>query len=135
MAIKKGWDGALYISTNEVAALNSWTINFTADALENTAFGADDRTYAPGLRNAVVDFAGYYTTTGTANVALTNNFRSTATNSLTTVTCLVNRTAGSKSGWTGSGPITALTIGGAVDGLVPFSGSIQISGGLSTYSS
>lgn len=135
MAIKKGWDGALYISTNEVAYLNSWTINWTADALENTAFGDDDRAYTPGLRSAVIDFAGYYTTTGTANVALTNNFRATATNSLTTVTCLVARTTGSKSGWTGSGPITALTVGGAVDGLVPFSGSIQISGGLSTYSS
>jgi hypothetical protein len=32
MAIKKGWDGALYISTNEVAALNSWTISWTGDA-------------------------------------------------------------------------------------------------------
>ena len=134
MAIKHGWDGALLVGGNEVAALNSWTINFTGDALEKTAFGDDDRTYAPGLRSAAIDFSGYYTTTGTANVALTANFKSTATNTAATLICLVNRTAGSKSGWTGSGPITALTLGGAVDGLVPFSGSIQISAGLSTYS-
>lgn len=135
MAIKKGWDGALLVGGNEVGYLNSWTINWTGDALENTAFGDDDREYTPGLRSAVVDFAGYYTTTGTANVALTANMKSTATNTAQTIICLVARTTGSKSGWTGSGPVTALTVGGAVDGLVPFSGSIQISGGLSTYSS
>jgi hypothetical protein len=134
MAIKHGWDGALYIGTGEAVALNSWTINWTADALENTAFGDDDREYTPGLRSAVVDFSGYYTTTSTAVADLTNNFRSTAKNTAQTVVCLVSRTAGSKSGWTGSGPVTALTIGGAVDGLVPFSGSIQISAGLATYS-
>ncbi len=135
MAIKHGWDGALYIGTDELLPMNSWTINFTADALEKTCFGEDDRTYDPGLRSAVVDFSGYYTDTCTAAAALTDNFKSTATNTAMTVVCLTVRTTGAKAGWTGTGPMTALTIGGAVDGLVPFSGSIQISAGMSTYSS
>lgn len=133
MAIKQGWDGAILVGANELVSMNNWTINFAADALENTDFGDDDRTYQPGLRNVTVDFAGSYESTNAAALALTNNFKSTNTNTAATLICLVNRTTGTKSGWTGSGPITALTVGGAVDGLVPFSGSVQISGGMSTY--
>ena len=133
MAIKKGWDGAIKIGANDMTNMNSWTLNFTGDALEATDFGDDDRVFLPGMRNVTVDFAGYYEATQTAQLALTNNFHSTNTNTAATEVCLVNNTTGSKSGWTGSGPITALTIGGAVDGLTPFSGSIQISGGMSTY--
>ena len=135
MAIKQGWDGAIYVGGNEMVHMNTWTINFAGDALENTDFGDKDRTYQPGLRNVTVDVAGNYESTQTAQLALTNNFKSTATNTAVTVLCLTNNTTGSNEGWTGSGPVTALTVGGAVDGLVPFSASVQISGGLSTYSS
>jgi hypothetical protein len=133
MAIKQGWDGAILIGSDELTNMNSWTINWAADALENTDFGDKDRSYQPGLRNVTVDFAGNYESSDTAAYALVNNFKSTVTNTAVTLVCLVNRTTGAKSGWTGSGPITALTVGGAADGLVPFSGSVQISGGLSTY--
>ena len=133
MAIKNGWDGAILVGSNEVGHMNSWTVTWSADALENTAFGSDDRTYQPGLRSAVVDFAGYYESTNTAQLALTANMKSTATNTAVTLICLTNRTTGAKEGWTGSGPLTNVTVGGAVDGLVPFSASVQISGGLSTY--
>jgi hypothetical protein len=113
--------------------MNSWSASITGDALEDTAFGDKDRNYLPGMRTATVDFGGYYESSNTAQAALVNNFRSSVTNTAATIICLVNRTTGAKSGWTGSGPITSLTVGGAVDGLVPFSGSVQISGGLSTY--
>lgn len=132
MAIKNGWDGAIYIGSNEIVSMNSWSIAWSADALENTDFGDKDRSYQPGLRSAVVDFAGYYESTNAAQLALTNNMKSTATNTAATVICLVKRTS-PKSGFTGSGPITALNVGGAVDGLVPLTGSIQISGGMTTY--
>lgn len=133
MAIKQGWDGAILIGSDELANMNSWTINFAADALENTDFGDADRTYQPGLRNVTIDFAGSYESSDTAAYALVDNFISTNTNTAVTVVCLVNNTTGTKSGWTGIGPITALTVGGAVDSLVPLSGSIQVSGGMSTY--
>jgi hypothetical protein len=133
MAIKKGWNGAILIGANEIGHMNSWSISWSADALEKTAYGDKDRAYDPGMRSAVVDFAGYYESSNTAQAALVNNFRSSVTNTAATVVCLAHRTTGAKSGWTGAGPITALSVGGAVDGLVPFSGSIQVSGGLSTY--
>lgn len=133
MAIKQGWDGAVLIGSDELTNLNTWTINWAGDALENTDFGDKDRTYQPGLRNVTVDFGGYYESSDTAAYALVTNFSSTNTNTAVTVVCLVNRTTAEKSGWTGTGPVTALSVGGAVDGLVPFSGTVQISGGLSTY--
>jgi hypothetical protein len=140
MAIKQGWDGAVYIGTTAAdtdstaaANLNSWTINWAGDALENTDYGDKDRTYQPGLRNVTIDFAGNYEAGQYAADYLTDNFKSASTNTAAAIYCLTVRTTGAKAGWYGSGPITALTVGGAVDGLVPLSGTIQISGGLSTY--
>ena len=134
MAIKKGWDGAVLIGNDSIAHMNSWTMAFAGDALEKTAYGDKDRDYDQGLRTVTVDFAGYYASTNAAQLALTNNFRSSVANTAVTVRCLTHRTTGAKSGFTGTGPVTALSIGGAVDGLVPLSGSVQISGGMSTYS-
>ena len=133
MAIKQGWDGAILAGGDTIGNMNTFTINWAGDALENTAFGVKDRTYQPGLRTATVDFAGNYESSDTAAYAIVENFKSGVTNTAITLICLMNRTTGLKEGWTGGGPITALTVGGAVDGLVPFSASVQISGGLSTY--
>lgn len=131
MAIKQGWDGSIQLgsTTASTAALhmNSWTINFAGDALENTAYGVKDRTFQPGLRNVTVDFAGYYESTQSAQKYVVDTLKSTATNRKIYVKCLVGAT-----GFDGAGPVTAFTVGGAVDGLVPISGSVQISGGMST---
>jgi hypothetical protein len=135
MAIRNGWDGALYVGTtsasSEVANLNSWTLSWTGDALEKTCFGQNDRTYDPGERSAVVDFAGYYESTKAGQKYFVDYMKGNATNTAVTVYCYYKRTT-ARLGFRGSGPITALTIGGAVDGLVPISGSVQISGGMST---
>ena len=136
MSIKQGWDGAIFLgsttpASTEMVNMNSWTINFTGDALENTDYGNKDRTYQPGLRNVTVDFAGYYESTRTAQKYVVDTMKSTATNRNVYVKCLTKRTA-AVTGFTGSGPVTAMTVGGPVDGLVPFSGTVQISGGMST---
>jgi hypothetical protein len=135
MAIKQGWDGAVFLgstsASSEAISMNSWTINWAGDALENTDFGNKDRTYQPGLRNVTVDFAGYYESTNTAQKYLVDSMEGAATIRKVYVKCLTKRTA-VVTGWAGAGPLTALTVGGSVDGLVPISGSVQISGGLST---
>lgn len=135
MAIRNGWDGALYVgstsASSEVAHLNSWTLNWTGDALEKTSFGDNDREYDPGMRSAVVDFAGYYESTNPAQKYFTDYMKTGATNTEVAVYCYYKRTT-ARLGFRGKGPITALTIGGAVDGLVPFSGSVQVSAGMST---
>lgn len=135
MAIRKGYDGAVFVGTtaasSEMAHMNSWTLNFTGDALEATDFGDDDRVFLPGMRNVTIDFAGYYESTQAAQEYLVDYMKGSATNTAVTVYCYYKRTT-ARLGFRGSGPITALTIGGAVDGLVPFSGSVQVSGGMST---
>ena len=138
MAINAGWRGAILIGTDEIAQMNNWEISFSGDALENTAFGDTvyDRSYQPGLRSHSITISGYMekSSGSTAQAALLNEMRSTDEPTAVTVVCLHNRTTGAKAGWTGSAVITGLTVGIPVDGLAPFSGTFQISGGLSTYS-
>lgn len=43
-----------------VAFLNSWTLNFTTEKADVTAFGDDNKVYVAGLRDAAGDFAGFY---------------------------------------------------------------------------
>ena len=136
MAINKGWDGAILIGTDEISHINNWEVSFSGDALENTAFGDTvyDRSYQPGLRSHTVTFSGYTEDTNTAQDALLDEMKSTDEPSAVTVVLLHERTTGSKAGWTGSGVITGLTVSSPVDGLSALSGTLQISGGLSTYS-
>ncbi len=133
MSVEKGVDGSILIGTDKMAHIKSWEWSPAGDALETTCFGEKDRTSVPGLRSHAVTFAGDLESTGVAQKALLDNFKSTAENTAATVILLTNSTTGSKKGWTGSGPITGLAIGNAAEGLVAFSGTIQISGGMSTY--
>ena len=43
-----------------VAFLNSWTIKFTTDTDEVTAFGDPNKVYVSGLPDCQGDFAGFY---------------------------------------------------------------------------
>ena len=134
MAINKGWDGEVQVGTDKVAYINNWEIAFSGDALENTAFGDTvyDRSFQPGLRSHTISISGYRekTTGSTAQAALLNEMRST--DEPTAVTLKVLYDNDTEKGWTGSAVITGLTVGAPVDGLAPFSGNFQVSGGLST---
>lgn len=64
-----GRRGRLYVGlasgsavASPVTFLNSWSINFTTDKVEVTAFGDDNRTYVSGLPDTQGDFAGWYDT-------------------------------------------------------------------------
>lgn len=134
MAISKGWTGEVQIGTDKVAYINNWEINFSGDALENTVFssGGYDRTYQPGLRSHTISISGYYekSTASTAQAALLDEMRASTEPSVVTVKCLYDNST--EKGWTGSAVITGLTVSAPVDGLAPFSGTFQVSGGLST---
>lgn len=69
MSRKHGRRGRLYVglanssaTASPVTFLNSWSINFTTDKVEVTAFGDDNRTYVSGLPDTQGDFAGWYDT-------------------------------------------------------------------------
>ena len=67
MSRKHGQRGRLYVglasdsaTAEPVTFLNSWSINFTTDKVEVTAFGDTNRVYVSGLPDAQGDFAGHY---------------------------------------------------------------------------
>jgi hypothetical protein len=134
MAIRKGWDGGIYVgstsASTEVLHMNSWAMNISGDALEKSAFGSKDRLYDPGLRGITVDFAGYYESTSVSQKYILDRMKANSTNASYGVRCLYQRSPAR--GFSGKGVVTSITVGGPVDGLVPFSGSIQVSGGMST---
>ena len=143
MAISKGYDGAIYAGStaadSEIVSINNWEINFSGDALENTAFGATvyDRGYQPGLRAHTVSFSGFSDPADNSHSYLLNLQRAGSSNTLVYVKAAYLRStqaAGSTGakGWDGQGVVTGLTISTPVDGLAAFSGTIQITGGLST---
>ena len=148
MAINKGWDGGIWVSTAGYAAdtlafaggkqivhINNWEVAFNNDALENTVFGDTvyDRTYQPGLRSHTLSFAGYMEASDSGQKILLDEQAVGDEPSLIWVTALTERTAGARAGWCGEGVVTGITVGTPVDGLSPISGNVQISGGLATF--
>lgn len=43
-----------------VAFLSAWSINFTTDKVDVTAFGDNNKVYVAGLADAAGDFSGFY---------------------------------------------------------------------------
>lgn len=66
MARIHGRNGRVYMSITSggtaepVAFLNSWSINFSVDKAEVTAFGDANKVYVAGLPDASGDFSGFY---------------------------------------------------------------------------
>lgn len=135
--IGKGWDGHILVGGNEVAQLNSWELSVDIDMLEKTGFGSgQDREFEYGLRNPTGTISGYHHTTDAAMLAILGNIESTTTPSATSIVFITNNTTGAKAGWesTAGCLFSNVSIGAPVDGLQTFSGAVQVSGGLSTYS-
>ena len=66
MPRRHGRDGRLYVALSSggtaepVAFLNSWSISFTTDKVDVTAFGDGNKVYVAGLPDASGDFAGFW---------------------------------------------------------------------------
>jgi len=66
MATKHGRKGAIYVgATNGAAAValsgkTKWSVNFSTDFVETTAFGDTSKTYLAGLPDGTVAFEGFY---------------------------------------------------------------------------
>jgi hypothetical protein len=48
------------VAASPVAFLNSWSINFSTDKADVTAFGDTNKVYVAGLPDAAGDFSGFY---------------------------------------------------------------------------
>lgn len=134
MAIDQGWDGHVLIGSNEVAQINEWTLEMTADALEKTNFGSTyDREFTPGMRSFTASLTGYSEDTDAAQLAALAEFTTNSTPAVVTLVLLTNNTTGAKCGFTGSAVLSGITRGATPDGLQSFSANAQYTGSLTTY--
>lgn len=66
MARKHGRNGRLYVAiasggtAEPVAFLREWSINFSVDNIEVTAFGDNNKVYVAGLPDSSGSFSGFY---------------------------------------------------------------------------
>lgn len=136
MAINKGWDGSLFMgsttASSETVHINNWEIAFAGDALENTAFGDTvyDRGFQPGLRSHTITFSGYSDPADNSHKYLLDRQKSTVESALVYIAARYDRST--PKGWDGKGVVTGLTVSEPIDGLAAFSGTVQITAGLST---
>ena len=126
MAIK-GCGASFLLGTNAVAGLTSISNPITADSLDVTVFNATCmRDFIAGLRSGTMDISGYYESADTNGqvammTAMLAGTKLTTTQKPKILWNGVN-------GFTGDGIITSLTVDAAVDGIVNFSATIQLTG-------
>jgi predicted secreted protein len=125
MATHTGSEGTVKVGANAIAEIRSFSIEESADTLEDTTMGDTARTYKPSLT----------TFTGTIDVL----WDETDTNGQNALTIGASVTLnlypeGDTSGdvyYTGTAIVTGRTINSSFDGLVEMSISVQGSGALS----
>jgi predicted secreted protein len=125
MATHKGSEGTVKFSANEIAEIRSWTINETADTLEDTTMGDTARTYKPSLTSWDGSMDVYWDETDTnGQVAATIGAEVT----------LNVYPEGDTSGdayYTGSAIVTGVSRTASFDGMVEASITFQGTGALS----
>ena len=123
MATFKGNDGVVLIGTDAMAEVISFSVDETADTIEDTAMGDAAKTYVASFK----DFSGtvetYFDDTDTAQ----NNC--TAGDSITLNLQMEGNTTGDHK-LTGSAIVTSRSIGVTSDGIVTATYSFQGTGGL-----
>jgi len=123
----KGCSASFLLGTNTVAQLNNISNPLSADSLDVTSFdSACLREFIAGLRSGTMDVSGFYDPTDTnGQVAM---MTAMLAGTLLTTTQKPKILWDGVNGFTGDGIITSLTVDAAVDGLVNFSATIQLSG-------
>ena len=124
----KGCEASFKIGANTVAELTNITNNLTGDTLDTTTFDSSClRTFVAGLRSGTIDISGYYSTTDTnGQQALLSALL--AGTVITSPSFLVDGTNGFSAA---EGIVSNATVDAAVDSLVNFSCTVQLSGTIS----
>lgn len=123
----KGCGASFSLGSNSVAELNNISNPLTADSLDVTTFDSSClREFIAGLRSGTIDISGFYDPSDTTGqVAMFTAFLAGTT---------LETTQQPKILWDGvnglqaDGVITSLTVDAAVEGLVNFSATIQLTG-------
>lgn len=126
MATHKGSEGTVKVGSNAIAEIRSFSIEETADTLEDTTMGDTARTY----KSSLTSFSGSVD-------VLWDETDSTGQGGLTigaevTLNLYPEGDASGDTYLTGSAIVTGRTINSSYDGLVEMSVSVQGNGALST---
>lgn len=121
MARIAGRNGRIYANITSggtaepITFLNNWSINFTTDKIEVTAFGDTGKTYVAGLPDASGDYSGFYDDG-------TTQFYTAATDGVARKFYLYPSTSTATQYWFGTA-IFDFNVNAAVDGAVEVTGS------------
>jgi len=124
MANHTGSEGTVKIGTNTVAEVKSWSIDETADTIEDTAMGDTDRTYKTGLKSWSGSMDCFWDETDTTGQgALT-------TGASVTLAVYPEGAVSGDTYFSGTALVTGISRQAALDGMVEASFSFQGTGAL-----
>lgn len=123
MATFKGNDGVVKIGSDAMAEVISFTVDQTAEVIEDTSMGDTAKSYKASFTDATATIETYFDDTDTAQT------NCTAGSSVTVNLQMEGDTTGDHR-LTGSGIVTGRSIGVSHDGIVTATYSVQITGGL-----
>ena len=124
MATHKGSEGTVKVGTNAVAEIKSYSIEESADTLEDTSMGDSARTYKPSLSNFSGSLDVFWDETDT------NGQGALSIGSEVTLNVYPEGDTTGDTYYTGSAIVTGVTRSGSFDGLVEASVSVQGTGAL-----
>jgi len=125
MATHKGSEGTVKIGANAIAEIRTWTINETADTLEDTTMGDSARTYKPSLTSWDGSMDVYWDETD-------SNGQGAATiGAEITLNVYPEGATSGDSYYTGSAIVTGVSRTASFDGMVEASLTFQGTGALS----
>ena len=126
MAIHKGSEGTVKVGSNDILEIRSYSIEETADTLEDTTMGDSARTYLPSLTSwsgSVDVFWNETDTTGQGALTI---------GAVAVVNFYLEGDTSGDTYYTGSAIVTGISRSASFDGLVEASISIQGTGALTS---
>jgi len=123
MATFKGSDGVVKAGSNAIGEIKNFTVEESADVLEDTSMGDTAKTYKSSLTSFTASVEGLFDDTDTAQTAMTIG-------SELTFTFLPEGDSSGDYSLSGSGIVTGIGRSQAHDGLVEIRFSVQGSGAL-----
>ena len=126
MATHKGSEGTVKVGSNAVAEIRSYSIEESADTLEDTSMGDSARTYKPSLTSFSGSLDVFWDETDTSGQG------ALSIGSEVTLNVYPEGDASGDTYYTGSAIVTGVSRTGAFDGLVEASISVQGTGAITT---
>ena len=124
MATHKGSEGTVKVGSNAVAEIRSYSIEESADTLEDTSMGASARSYKPSLTSFSGSLDVFWDETDTSGQG------ALSIGSEVTLNVYPEGDASGDTYYSGSAIVTGVSRTGSFDGLVEASISVQGNGAL-----